>query len=961
MKIKNYLQQSLSLQFVGLMLRVLLFIVIGAVVIAFGYRQLNQFHANQNNLLEQKETIIKQIDNSFNQAFFDFRGYFAFENEALKASGYAQEEKLRGLLVDFEEVAETPEDHIFLDDVREYLDYYYGELVPEVITEFEQGDREEVQQVANQGATKTLSTFQTEVRNYRSKVDNQIESNYELLTERNSYILIIVGIYLLSIIVILFRMTRIMFKNVGQPLSEFAEVANEIAAGKEVDVNVNLISNRKDELGRLSVAFKKMVVSLQDKEQDLIGHNEELIAQQDEFEAQQVELETALANLKRSENNLTHRNDFVKGISNSLNKQTVLDEIIVNMCKITEADQGIISFLDEDDYASYGISKAGEEQFLNNLDNGLNEKLVRYKESFTVKRELDQNEKGFHEEKSYGYDLYLPIVDVENEVTAVLVLSRFGSPFLEEQLEEYEGFAKQISISLENIQMYDQSEEDRMRNQDILNTVLEGIQLVDLDGKTIQVNQKLCNTFGCNSWTNGILGLSMVEWLDGMKSYIQEKDDFSLFLTRAIEAVDIDDSFTYRINNTNKVYKVYANSLFHDEEKIGTVFVHRDITKEAEIDQMKSEFVSTVSHELRTPLASIYGYTELMLNRELKPERQKKYLTTIYQETKRLTSLINDFLDVQRMEAGKQSYEKKYIDLLEIIEKVVDSQKINTTEHHFEVQVDTSFTTVLGDKDKLKQVFTNLISNAIKYSPNGGKIQIQLYQDSGYLQTAIKDEGLGIPTDALDKLFSKFYRVDNSDRRTIGGTGLGLAIVKEISYAHDGDVFVSSEYGKGSTFTIKLPLVETISNTTDPIESTKADEGYKVFIIEDDRSLAGLIEQELEENKFFVHSFTKATDALKQLKVELPHAIVLDLNLEAGEMDGWGFMRELKSMQVPYSDIPIIISSALEEQDKSLALGAADYLVKPYKASDLSRTLLQTLLKKEKRGQIFIPDPKKDE
>lgn len=959
MGIKKNLQQSLSLQFVGLMVRVLLVIVIGAVIITFGYRQISNYHANQHEILVQKKSIIQQIDDGFNQVFFDIRGYFAFGNETLRANGHAQEEKLRVLAVSFEELANTPEDVAFLERVSDYHTNYFEEIVPEMMTNFEQGDIEEVQRMANQGVTERLSSFRSEIRDYRYQIDDQIESNYQLLVSRNGYALIAVGIYLVTIILILFSMIRTMFKRVGQPLSEFAKIANEIAAGKEVELN--LISNREDELGKLSVAFKKMVISLQDKEQDLVAHNEELMAQQDELGVQQVELERALANLTQSENYLKHRNQLVEGISNSLDKQKVLDEIIVNICKVTGADRGIITFLKEDAYASYGISKAGEKQFMEHLDNGLHAKLLTSKEVFSVKRELEQAEKGFHEEICNCHDLFIPILSAENEVVAIMTLSRFGSAFPTERLEEYQGFAKQIAISLEKIKMYDQTEEDRKRNQDILNTVLEGIQLVDLDGKTIQVNEKLSNIFDWNVLTQNVVGTSIDQWAEEMETYIEEKDEFMLFFFKAIKADDLDDAFTYRIKNTNKVYKVYANSLFRDEDKIGTVFVHREITKEAEVDKMKSEFVSTVSHELRTPLASIFGYTELMLNRELKPEKQKKYLTTIYQETKRLTSLINDFLDVQRMEAGKQSYEKKYLDLLTIVEKVVDSQKINTTEHQFKIIVDTPFTTVLGDKDKLKQVFTNLINNAIKYSPSGGKILIRLYQEGRYIKAAVQDEGLGIPADAIDNLFSKFYRVDNSDRRTIGGTGLGLSIVKEICHAHDGDVRVSSQYGDGSTFTIEMPLIETITNPTNPTKKTGTDDGYNVFIIEDDRSLAGLIAQELQDNKFVVYSFTKALKALEQLAFGIPAAIVLDLNLEEGEMDGWAFMRELKSMEQPYRDIPIVISSALEEQDKSLALGASDYLVKPYKTGDLSRTLLQTLLKKEKNGQIFIQDVMKEE
>ncbi|WP_117160948.1 ATP-binding protein [Paraliobacillus sp. X-1268] len=957
MKIKGYLDQSLSLQFVGLMARFLLFIIIGAVIITIGYIQLNAYHAAQDETLERKETIIQRIDTSFNQAFFDFRGYFAYNNEVLKDSGYAQEDKLRSFIADFQEVAVTNEDFIFIENVREFLSYYYTDLIPVMIADYEQGNVDEIQTIANDGVTNKLEIFQEEVRSYRLKVDGQIESNYKLHAERNGYVLLVVGLYLAGIIFLLFRMTRTMFINIGRPISEFAGVANEIATGKDADMN--FMSDRKDELGQLSDAFKKMVKTLQSKEQDLLGQNEELIAQQDELEVQKEELENVLIHLQQSENNLKLRNEFVKGISNSLNKQTVLQEIIVNMCKVTEADQGIISFLEEKDFASYGVSKAGEVQFLANLDNGLHERLMQSKNSFTVTRELEQDEKGLHEGKSYAYDLYFPVIDVENEVGAVLVLSRYGTPFPTDKIEEYEGFTKQISISLENIQMYDKTEGDRKRNQAILNTVLEGIQLVDLNGQTVQVNQKLRSVFSCQDWNAEIIGLSAAEWTNEMVAHVEDKEAFKAFFSRAIEAEEMDDFFQYTLQNKNEIYKVYATSLFDEEEKIGTVFVHRDITKEAEIDQMKSEFVSTVSHELRTPLASIYGYTELMLNRTLKPEKQKKYLTTIYQETTRLTSLINDFLDVQRMEAGKQSYAKKYVDLVKIIDKVVDTQQINASLHHFNVIIDSDHTTVLGDQDKLEQVFTNLISNAIKYSPDGGEIAIQLYQDGNYLKTAIKDEGLGIPKDALANLFAKFYRVDNSDRKTIGGTGLGLSIVKEISHAHDGDVAVSSEYGKGSTFTLSLPLVESIATTETSPENEVVENAFTVFVVEDDYSLATLIEQELRENKFSVYHYTKALDAINQLSHHMPDAIVLDLNLEKGEMDGWEFMGELKKMDAKYSDIPIIISSALEEKDKSFALGAIDYLVKPYKASDLSRTILQILLMKEKRGQIFIPDADK--
>ncbi|MCQ6278570.1 GHKL domain-containing protein [Bacillus sp. EB600] len=222
---------------------------------------------------------------------------------------------------------------------------------------------------------------------------------------------------------------------------------------------------------------------------------------------------------------------------------------------------------------------------------------------------------------------------------------------------------------------------------------------------------------------------------------------------------------------------------------------------------MKSELVSTVNHELRTPLSSILGFTELMLNRELKTDRQKKYLATILKETKRLTALINDFLDVQRMEAGKQDYHNKVIKLLPILNHTIESQQINTSKHQIILESGSPSPMILGDQAKIEQVFTNLLNNAIKYSPSGGIITVQVSEGNHQVKIAVSDNGLGIPEEALDKVFTKFYRVDNSDRRKIGGTGLGLSIVQEIVKAHGGELTVQSTYGKGSTFTILFPAV----------------------------------------------------------------------------------------------------------------------------------------------------------
>jgi PAS domain S-box-containing protein len=528
----------------------------------------------------------------------------------------------------------------------------------------------------------------------------------------------------------------------------------------------------------------------------------------------------------------------------------------------------------------------------------------------------------------------------------------------------FEKMSKSIQEKEQDLlRLIEQSEGERMLTQNILDTIKEGILLVAPSGRVIQVNEKMCDLIG--SRPSEIVDKEYEDWIQELVNSTEDGAEITKFFDQILFHGKVSEhSLVYHQQApAERVIQVYCEALERDGKKIGTVMVHRDISKEYEVDLMKSEFVSTVSHELRTPLASVLGFTELILNKELKPERQKKYLTTIYQEAKRLTALINDFLDVQRMEAGKQTYEKKYVDVAPILEEIIETYQLNNPAHEIHLERGTDQTMVYGDKDKLAQVFNNILSNAIKYSPNGGNIFVNVFIDGSHLKIAIKDEGLGIPADALDKLFTKFYRVDNTDRRKIGGTGLGLAIVKEIVKAHDGDITVDSAPGDGSVFTIIFPLVVGITKDVhelNPQDSSNEVGKVNVIVVEDDISHANLLQTELQESNFHVKVFSNAESALAAVKVEHPDVIVLDIMLGENTMTGWDFIKHVKTID-ELKRIPIFISSALDDKEKGMALGANEYLIKPYPPSKLSKFIFQTLLEKDLNGQIHIPSQNEDE
>jgi PAS domain S-box-containing protein len=234
--------------------------------------------------------------------------------------------------------------------------------------------------------------------------------------------------------------------------------------------------------------------------------------------------------------------------------------------------------------------------------------------------------------------------------------------------------------------------------------------------------------------------------------------------------------------------------------------VQSDITERKEMERMKDELVSTVSHELRTPLTSLRGFAELMLKRTFPPEKQREFLRVIHSESMRLTELINDFLDLQRIEAGRQVYNFASIALEAIIRDILLVFNLDDAKHQLRLDIPPWLPAVQVDPARIQQVIANLLSNAIKFSPQGGTVTIGAGLEGDTVKVWVSDQGIGIPPEALPSLFKKFFRVDNRDTRSIGGTGLGLALVKEIIKAHGGRVWVESTAGKGSCFFFTLPL-----------------------------------------------------------------------------------------------------------------------------------------------------------
>jgi PAS domain S-box-containing protein len=351
-----------------------------------------------------------------------------------------------------------------------------------------------------------------------------------------------------------------------------------------------------------------------------------------------------------------------------------------------------------------------------------------------------------------------------------------------------------------------EAQDSRDKIDNIIAAVSGGLIVTDTQGRVVLVNQGV----------QGLLGISKAETLGQPLSavfrdrFFQER--FQEMMRLKLSGFQTDLELVVPGSDAPRIIRTRASLMQNQQGGItGAVTILHNVTRERELDRLKSEFISTAAHELHTPLASLMGYAELLLHPEdfgeFPAERRKEFLAEIYDKCEALARIVDDLLDISRIESGREiPLEKVPTDFRKTVEKVVGRFRIHYPTHSFELNLASGGTDlILVDENKMVQVLENLLSNAVKYSPAGGPVRVEGSVSGGVFRISVIDWGIGMTGEQVAKVFEKFYRADSSNTAA-PGLGLGMSIARSIVEAHGGDIRVASRPGHGTEVTVVVPL-----------------------------------------------------------------------------------------------------------------------------------------------------------
>lgn len=591
--------------------------------------------------------------------------------------------------------------------------------------------------------------------------------------------------------------------------------------------------------------------------------------------------------------------------------------------------------------------------------------------------------------REFRSGLVAPLQVGEDVLGAIMVLHSQLNYFTEQHLRLVTAAATQVATAINNAELYRYIREqaellgsmlraqqiESSKSQAILESIADGVMVTEADGHVILFNIAAERILGVKRdealgrTIEDMLGLYAAAgplWVNALREWhtSAEARRRTPVLSQRIE-----------FKAERRYVNVTVAPVTMSDEYLGSVSVFRDITREVEADRAKTDFVSTVSHELRTPMTSIKGYADLMLLGAAGPvsETQSRFLNVIKSNADRLSILVNDLLDISRIESGRVKLDIRPLSIESVIEQVATSLRGRIEEKNLTLRLslpEEELPRVYGDRDRVIQILTNLVSNAYQYTPGGGTITVRAHVVDGMVQVDVSDTGIGIAPENQPKVFERFFRVDDPNVQEFPGTGLGLAIVKSLIEMHEGRIWLESEVNKGTTFSFTLRLADAPAHddliapaarsapepvrAPTPIDLAGLNEAMRILVVEDDHDIAELISRHLTASGYTVSVAGRAREAIEQARTQRPDLITLDIYLP--DADGFELLQALKTDPAT-ATIPIVIVSVLPDEQTGFRLGAVDYLTKPIEPHRLVSSINRVL---RGPGKVLVVDDDRD-
>jgi signal transduction histidine kinase/CHASE3 domain sensor protein len=605
------------------------------------------------------------------------------------------------------------------------------------------------------------------------------------------------------------------------PIRRLAGAADRVRQG---DLHVEVPVSRQDEIGQLGESFNAMARSLEQSRGELESQNAELEMQAIELEerqadltdanhevrAQRDELERTAAQLAEEKRRAELYGEFADRLAAEGSSEKLARIALIRLAEAAGADVGVLyvsTWREEGRWvrgAVHGLDPASlPDTMLIGGEGAAARAVARDGIVHVGQQSAGLRVRTLAGEAPVRWELHVALRHGDRAIGVATLGAVSDAAFDAAEVPSLRRLAGQAAVALAEASAYEQRRWLAQVNSVVLDSVREGIALVGLDHELVFANTAMETLAGRLampiSQAIGARGADLETAAVDADAYFEQWE----VILADDEEPTMDE---LEIADPPLVLERYSAPVDDlDGHRIGRLVVLRDITRERQAERLKSDLMATVSHELRTPLASVLGYAELLRTRELSPAMREEILGTVHTEAKRLSALIDDFLDLQTIEQDRLVLAREPFSIDELLAEQVRTFSGQSSVHVVELVSAPDGARAVGDRARVAQVVANLLSNAIKYSPSGGDVRVSVErQGFSEVLVSVADQGVGIPAAEQAHVFEKFFRVQRTDLR-VGGTGLGLALSHEIVIAHGGRMGFESVEGQGSRFWFTLP------------------------------------------------------------------------------------------------------------------------------------------------------------